>query len=227
MFGIKGEESVEYTVAVTVVATKGNKAMPFKPVNLQRNVATALVLAALWGCSPSPTNPGSPPSALKESDGCLGAENLLEDVELTLAGDRDQRWELSQHTGPLSFELFSSDGELSIARIGSEPWMLLKQTVQDPRLAGSTLIYSVELKGEGLSGNFGFEPKAGLYTRIGTGGRAKLAPQSPNTGDWDWQPFTEQIELPAAVDRVQVGFVHQTGGSLGARNPRLSLYACE
>jgi len=201
--------------------------MPFNPVNLQRNAATFFVLTVLWGCSSSPTSPGSPPGAAGDSNGCLGAENLLADVELTLTGDGKRRWELSQHTGPLSFELVSRNGELSINRIGSEPWMLLKQTVRDPVLAGSTLIYSVELKGEGLIGNFGFEPKAGLYTRIGTGGRAKLAPHSPNKGDWDWQRFNEKIELPVSVDRVQVGFVHQTGGSLLARNPRLSLYSCQ
>ena len=173
-----------------------------------------------WGCAAQP-----PASVAKP--GCTESDNLLVDTDFTLSRETDQRWQLSQHTGPKSFQLTPSDGVLRVERIGDEPWMLLQQTVKDERFKGATLVYRVEMKGEGLEGNFGFEPKAGVYTRIGTGGRAKLAPQSPNLGDWEWQTFEEHIQLPSAVDRVQVGLVHQTGGALLARNPSLVIERCE
>ena len=173
-----------------------------------------------WGCAAQP-----PASVAKP--GCTESDNLLVDTDFTLSRETDQRWQLSQHTGPKSFQLTPSDGVLRVERIGDEPWMLLQQTVKDERFKGATLVYRVEMKGEGLEGNFGFEPKAGVYTRIGTGGRAKLAPQSPNLGDWEWQTFEEHIQLPSAVDRIQVGLVHQTGGALLARNPSLVIERCE
>ena len=173
-----------------------------------------------WGCAAQP-----PASVAKP--GCTESDNLLVDTDFTFSRETDQRWQLSQHTGPKSFQLTPSDGVLRVERIGDEPWMLLQQTIKDERFKGATLVYRVEMKGEGLEGNFGFEPKAGVYTRIGTGGRAKLAPQSPNLGDWEWQTFEEHIQLPSAVDRVQVGLVHQTGGALLARNPSLVIERCE
>ena len=178
------------------------------------------VIAMQWGCAAQP-----PASVARPS--CTESDNLLIDTGFTLSRETDQRWQLSQHTGPQSFQLTSSDGALRIERIGDEPWMLLQQTVKDERFKGATLVYRVEMKGEGLEGNFGFEPKAGIYTRIGTGGRAQLAPQGPNLGDWEWQTFEERIPLPSAVDRVQVGLVHQTGGVLLARNPSLVIERCE
>ena len=171
-------------------------------------------IAIQWGCTAA-------------RPGCIESDNLLVDMDFTFSRETEQRWQLSQHTGPRSFQLTPVDGVVRIERIGDEPWMLLQQTVKDERLKGATLVYRIEMKGEGLEGHFGFEPKAGVYTRIGTGGRAKLAPQSPNLGDWEWQTFEERIPLPSAVDRVQVGLVHQTGGVLLARNPSLVIERCE
>lgn len=173
-----------------------------------------------WGCA-------GQQSASAVKPGCTESDNLLIDTDFTLSRETAQRWQLSQHTGPQSFKLTSADGVVRIERIGDEPWMLLQQTVKNERFKGATLVYRVEIKGEGLEGHFGFEPKAGVYTRIGTGGRARLASQSPNLGDWDWQTFEERIPLPSAVDRVQVGLVHQTGGVLLARNPSLVIERCE
>ena len=183
-------------------------------------VILIMAIAIQWGCA-------APQSVSLARPGCTESDNLLVDTGFTLTREADQRWQLSQHTGPRSFQLTPADGALRIERIGDEPWMLLQQTVKDERFKGATLVYRVEMKGEGLEGNFGFEPKAGVYTRIGTGGRAKLAPQSPNLGDWEWQTFEERILLPSAVDRVQVGLVHQTGGVLLARNPSLVIERCE
>lgn len=165
--------------------------------------------------------------AVLNDSGCSESGNLLLDTEFTLTRDIEQRWEQAQHAGSGSFRVTTTEGTVRIERIDEEPWMLLKQTVKDDRLLGATLIYRVEMKGEGLTGHYGFDPKAGQYTRIGTGGGTKLAAHSPNSGDWQWQTFSQRISLPAAVNRVQVGFIHQTGGVLMARNPSLVIETCQ
>ena len=189
---------------------------------------SVVVMAILTGCA-APTEKSADGATSVSSapigGSCSESQHLLTDTEFQ--GLAQDTWSYIQHSGPQSFRVVSEQGELELARIGDEPWMLLQQTVKDERFKGATLVYRVELKGEGLEGNFGFEPKAGIYTRIGTGGRAQLAPQGPNLGDWEWQTFEERIPLPSAVDRVQVGLVYQTGGVVLARNPSLVIERCE
>lgn len=188
----------------------------------QRNkwLATLVLVTLQLGCA-------SEQVAVLNEAGCTESSNLLLDTGFTLTRDVKQRWKPSQHTGPVSFTLDVSEKTARIERTGEEPWFVLKQTVKDDRLSGKTLIYRVDMKGEGLTGHYGFEPKAGQFTQLGEGGRATLAIHSPNAGDWEWQTFVERISMPATVNRVQVGLVHQTGGVLLARNPSLVIETCD
>lgn len=185
-----------------------------------RYVGLVLIIMLQVGCA-------GPSSQRDKAGACNLSENLLADTDFSFSKTFTEDWVYSQHTGESSFRITTIDGVVSMERVGEEPWMLLKQTLQSERIAGTTLVFTAELKGEALQGHFGFEPKAGLFGRIGTGGRAKMAPHQPNSGSWDWQTFSEKISLPATVDRIQVGFLHQTGGVLYARNPSLQIESCQ
>ena len=163
----------------------------------------------------------------RDASACKTSENLLLDTAFTRVGDLARAWRMVQHTGELSFTTEATEGVLEIRRIDNEPWMLFRQTVTDPRLAGATIRYSAELKGD-LPAEprlHGFDHVGGLYIKVGRGA-ARLAEHEPNEGQWDWQEFTYEVTIPEGETSLRVGFVHQSGGALWARNPSLVIVDC-
>ena len=106
--------------------------------------------------------------------------------------------------------------------------MLYRQTVESMALAGATVRYQAELKGDapGEPKLHGFDHIAGLYIKPGRE-RASLADHEPNVGQWDWQLVTIEEKIPEGVTSVRVGFLHQAGGTLWARNPSLVIVSCD
>ena len=166
--------------------------------------------------------------AAEQTGDCEEADNLLLDTTFELSGEAGRVWRYSQHTGERSFVYSAEDGELELARISGQPWMILKQRLSDSELSGARIRFSAELKGD-LPAEpkiHAFEHKAGMYLRVGRG-RAELAEHDHNVGAFDWQEVELDRVLPSGANRLEVGFVHQAGGTLWARNPKLVIVTCE
>ena len=193
--------------------------------------AGALALAVLLsGCASGsvPVDSNESASGSSETRRCTMSENLLLDTDFTRAGQFALTWRAVQHTGERSFSVEVTEGILEIRRIASQPWMLFRQTVDDARLSGATIRYTAELRGDLPSKPrlHGFDHVGGLYLKIGRD-RAMLAKHEPNANQWDWRPFIYEAQVPIGVNSLQVGFVHQSGGRLWARDPSLVILKCE
>ena len=158
---------------------------------------------------------------------CETSDNLLADSELVTVGV-SRVWRYAQHTGERSFSLEVEEGELAITRIATQPWMLLKQQVAEAMFSGASIRFSAELKGELPTDPplHGFEHKAGLYIKLGRA-RAELAPHDYNKETFDWQTVSIDRSVPQGVTKLEVGFVHQAGGTLWARSPELVIITCK
>ena len=191
---------------------------------------TLALVTLLSGCASGSVSIDSNESASGSSETrrCTMSENLLVDTDFTRQGQFALAWRAVQHTGERSFSVEVTDGTLEIRRIASQPWMLFRQTVDDARLPGATIRYTAELRGDLPSKPrlHGFDHVGGLYLKIGRD-RAMLAKHEPNANQWDWQPFSYEAQVPLGVNSLQVGFVHQSGGGLWARDPSLVILACD
>lgn len=158
---------------------------------------------------------------------CETSDNLLADPEFLTVGV-SKVWRYAQHTGETSFSLEVEEGELAITRIATQPWMLLKHQVSEAAFSGASIRFSAELKGD-LPTNpslHAFEHKAGLYIKLGRA-RAELAPHDNNKETFDWQTVSLERSVPQGVTMLEVGFVHQAGGTLWARAPELVIVTCK
>lgn len=189
---------------------------------------TAMILCFSGCASPPGRTDGAEINAdANQSRVCNPSENLLQDTAFTREGEFARAWRMAQHTGELSFSTEASQGVLEIRRIATQPWMLFRQTVSDPRLSGATVVYSAEIKGD-LPVEprlHGFDHVGGLYIKVGRG-KARLAEHEPNHGQWDWQVLTYEEKIPVGETSLRAGFVHQSGGALWARNPSLVITGC-
>ena len=159
---------------------------------------------------------------------CATTENLIEDSHFQLLADGP--WLYTQHTGERSFQLDSENGGLKMSRISGQPWMVVRQEIRHPKLDGATLTFSAELRSETSATPtiHGFEHIAGLFLQPGNNAiSASVAEHTPNVGVWDWAPFSVEKRVPAGTLSAKVGFVHQAGGTLWARNPVLLLTYCD
>ena len=203
------------------------------PVRTFGSLVAARVLALgilLSGCASGSGSADSNESASVSSEArrCKTSENLLVDTDFTRQGDFARAWRAVQHTGETSFSIEVTDGMLEIRRIASEPWMLFRQTVDDPRLSGATVRYTAELRGDLASQPrlHGFDHVGGLYVKVGRD-KALLAEHEPNANQWDWRSFSHEVQVPLGLKSLQAGFVHQSGGVLWARNPSLVILDCD
>lgn len=188
-----------------------------------------LLSIGLFGCAPSAQRDSGQPQASGTKGECKAtSDNLLFDPQFTSEPPYERTWRQAQHTGERSFDVTAEDGTLQMERIATEPWMLYRQTVQSAALSGATVRYSAELKGDapGEPMLHGFDHVAGLYIKAGRA-PARLADHTPNVGQWDWQVVTIEEKIPEGVTSTRVGFVHQAGGTLWARNPSLVIVDCD
>ena len=198
---------------------------------LARAVMTFAIMALLVACAtPPPSQPVAEPIATSEEavSDCVASENLIQDPAFTRSEAYRGVWRMTQHAGETSFAVTVNEGTVQMARISSQPWMLFFQDIQDERLRGATLRYSAELKADLPAEPMihGFEHKGGLYTQVGRQ-RGSLAEHEPNHGTWDWQTFTTDLTVGPRDNKIRLGFNHQAGGTLWARNPSLVIIDCE
>jgi len=194
-------------------------------VNMRKGAGWLLGMSigvSVIGCETVP--PGE--AAASKTCGVRYVEILDRDFLELEGGD----WRYTQHAGERSFTLSSSQGELEITRISGQPWMIFRQSIPIDVKTGQTLIYSAELKGDIAvePALHAFEHVAGLLLQPGAASSsAVLAEHVPNQGVWDWQPVSIQRKALMDSESVAVGFVHQAGGTLWARNPKLAIMDCQ
>lgn len=191
-------------------------------------VFVAITTAVMTGCAAPSGQAGDAvgPGSSKAKK-CKISENLLVDTAFTRRGEFAQAWRKTQHAGEPSFSTKVTGGVLEIRLIATQPWMLFRQTVKDPRLSGATIRYSAELKGD-LPDEprlHGFDHIGGLYLKVGRD-KVRLADHEPNSNQWDWQAFSYEEVIPSGVTSLRAGFVHQSGGALWAKNPSLVILDC-
>ena len=178
---------------------------------------TLLSSAVLGGCASGvdPATSGVAEGGANDTPRCTASENLLVDTGFTMDGEYRRAWRMAQHTGELSFSMESAEGVLEIRRIATQPWMLLRQSVDDARLSGATIRYTADLKGDLPSEPrlHGFDHIGGLYLKIGRDS-ALLAEHEPNVDQWDWQTFSYEQQVPLGETSLRAGFIHQSGGTL-------------
>jgi len=194
-----------------------------------KGVFVAMIMAGIAGCAAlfGQSDRETADSAGGYASTCNTSENLLIDTLFTRSGEFARAWRVAQHTGELSFSTEVTDGVLEIRRIATQPWMLFRQTVTDPRLSGAKVRYSAELKGDLPDEPMlhGFDHVGGLYLKIGRGA-AQLAEHQPNHDQWDWQTLSYEVAIPEGETSLRAGFVHESGGALWAKNPSLVILDC-
>jgi hypothetical protein len=141
-------------------------------------------------------------------------------------------WGGGQHAGEESFELVFDDGELTISKIGTQPWMAFRQTVEATELAGKKMAMNAELRLDLRQPERaqGFLVGGGLKiaARASAARGRKLLLRSvldhqPRLGKTDWYPVQVVVQLPKKTSTVEVGFLHQADGTLQIRNPSFQL----
>ena len=171
---------------------------------------------------------GTAPTGETVHQACGESENWLSDTALTRFETSEDPWFYNQHAGERSFLLTSEAGKLTMQRISDEPWMILRQTVASDKFAGATVRFSAQLKGDVATQPrlHGFEHKAGLYFNIGQRRDPVMADHVPNSGEWEWQTVSVSRVMPEGESEIQVGFVHQGGGTLWVKEPELVITNC-
>lgn len=141
-------------------------------------------------------------------------------------------WSRAQHANSKSFELDIADGELTIRKIGHEPWLILTQVIDPEPLLGKIVVFSAELKMDLRT------PEVMGTREMGGGLRIMAERRTPTTGQYkaffrsvfdhephmgqsDWQQAQVVFKVPVKTERLVVGFAHQADGVLQVRKPSL------
>ena len=149
-------------------------------------------------------------------------------------------WNIGQHAQGKakghSYEFSSSDGVLTIRRVGAEPWGMVAQDFKVDEYIGKRLRLSMEVSGE-LDESFGrpIEP-SGLIARVTGfgphdppmfGARILVAERSNpglGVGSHDWQELILEFEIPDSRHvELRAGVQLTLGGVLHVRRPRLEV----
>ncbi len=186
----------------------------------------------LAGCQQAATTPGGLASQCDETDNLLVNPAFTESDE----NGRMSPWRGSQHAGERSFMTSVSNGELTIEKIGTQPWFSLAQAPAARSLRGQQLLFRAELKlaldTEGLDGSSvagggqqvliwgNLDPVLGGDSLV----YSSTLEHEPRLGHTDWLPVALAFSVPEDATRMRVGFVHQANGNLSIRNP--ALYRC-
>ena len=142
-----------------------------------------------------------------------------------------EHWGGIQHAGVRSFERTIVGDELTIHRIGPESWFFLKQKIEARQLAGKKVAFSAEIKMASQTTSIYYsdinserglllsaKPKYSDKLLL----RTSMAPESA-TDNTEWQKIQIVARLPKKTGFVELGFLHQSDGSMTIRHPSLQL----
>lgn len=184
------------------------------------SIAIALLLLTACAQTPSPTL----------------APGLIEDPLFTNLGrDGNAPWRTLQHAGPDSYRMSAAEGVLRIERFGPEPWGKVVQSVKVEELAGRTLEWSAEVRGElrmpaerfvtasGLTAVLiGRPPGAPVALGEGVLANHSAQPELPE-GTLPWTIQRLRIPIPEGARRLEVGLILGHEGWIEIRRPSLRI----
>ncbi len=145
-------------------------------------------------------------------------------------------WRGSQHAGETSFRTRVNNGELTIEKIGTQPWYRLVQAPRARDLRGESLVFRAEIRLDLTADELthGFTHGGGLQVSVWgdpdpvMGGDrlvfSSTLEHEPRLGTTDWVEVRVPFAVPSTATRMSVGFLHQANGSMQVRNP--GLYRC-
>lgn len=143
-------------------------------------------------------------------------------------------WFQSQHSGEPSYSFEAVEGVLTIKRIGNEPWGRINQRISARGLAGKTLVFSADVRGNlqpqpnpehnptGLSVQIKGVPKGmpkmmGTVTLLTVDAEPALAP-----GEHPWTTQSIIFDVPENAISLEVVVTLGAPGELQVRGPRLT-----
>lgn len=165
---------------------------------------------------------------------CQGTDNLLANPDFGATGGQGLvPWQGSQHAGEPSFAVSAEQGELTIQRIGTQPYFVLEQFPSVDDLTGHDLLYHAELRLD-LDGEDwveSMEPGGGLQVQVWGPvmpvlGTSRVVYRSvyehePHLGETDWFRVAIPFSVPADATRLSIGYQHRANGTLVTRRPTL------
>lgn len=179
------------------------------------------VLAAvlLTACGRDDSGP-DPAAAAVDTD--EAAESLLVNGDFD-SGELDP-WGTAVHADPMSFEIDLDDSRaqrgarsVRVHSKGSEPWGGITQLVDARNLAGARLRLRAWVHGEGVA--------EALELMVVFRSMRVLDPiqyrSEHLSGNFDWQPVEVEFEVPAGVQQVEIGFIHNGPGTTWIDNASL------
>jgi len=153
-------------------------------------------------------------------------DNLLQDADFALEKQsrRSQIWSALQHAGEPSFEFIIEDGELTINKIGTQPWGIFRQRLRTNELGGTRMAFTAELKMDLSPDGSRMHPIGGGLNLTARSGNNRILLQSklnhePRLGKTDWLPVRVIVDIPERTEIIELGFLHQASGVLQVRKP--------
>lgn len=137
------------------------------------------------------------------------------------------QWGCSAHADPFAFHFVvdetapPSGGKrsLRIERVRNEPWGLITQVVQDPKLVGAKLRFSIAVRTQGLTG----EGAGAYFFAHGRSGRRMAHAQQLVKGTNGWERVTLEFRVPADTELFEVGVSLYGPGQVWVDDARLEL----
>ena len=153
-------------------------------------------------------------------------ENYLRDADFALEQQdpRSTHWVGLQHAGETSFEFTFEDGELSMKKIGTQPWGILRQKLRNSDLGGARMAFAAEIKLDLTGEGVGAFPVGGGLELTARSGRNRILLHSqlnhkPRLGKTQWQRVQVIIDIPQNTKVIDLSFLHQASGVMQIRNP--------
>jgi hypothetical protein len=153
-------------------------------------------------------------------------DNLLQDAdfELEKQDGRSKAWGALQHAGEKSFEYTIENGELTIEKIGTQPWGIFRQRLRTSDLNGTRMAFTAELKMDLSPDGARIPPTGGGLNLTARSGNNRILLRStlnhePRIGKTDWQPVRVIVDIPETTEIIELGFLHQASGVLQVRKP--------
>lgn len=189
---------------------------PAKVVPLTKRLAAASAAILVAACG-APTDPTI----------CLPTgDNYLQDADFALEQQdpRSNAWITIQHAGEPSFEFTPVNGELTIRKIGTQPWGVFRQQLRNVELGGERMAFTAELKFDLNTVDSRAYNAGGGLTLTARSGRNRIVRQStfnhePRLGHTQWVPVQVIVDIPGNTQNIELGFMHQAEGTFQVRNP--------
>ena len=154
------------------------------------------------------------------------SDNYLLDSDFALEKQDPQskHWSTLQHAGETSFEFIIENGELTINKIGTQPWGVFRQKLRTDELGGARMAYTAEIKLDLTPEGMRAFPIGGGLSLAARSGNNRIVLLSklnhePRLGKTDWLPVEVIVDLPSNTKIIDLDFIHQASGVLQVRNP--------